>query len=109
MKELFRERDLTRVTYYQSLIEAAGITTFMKNENVSVMEGVSIPEFFPALCVVNDTDYDTAVKIIQEDLLRSESSSSVEVVCGACGKMSPANFEICWSCQTALPDTGNSA
>ena len=103
MKELFRERALTRVNYYRSLLESAGIATFVKNENVSVMEGVSIPEFFPALCVVNDDDYSSAVKMIQEDLSRSDNTSSEEIICRACGKSSPATFDTCWSCQADLP------
>jgi hypothetical protein len=103
MKELFRERALSRVSYYQSLLEAEGIPTFMKNENVSVMEGVSIPEFFPALCVVNDQDYDAAVGLIKADLSRSENCSTEEMACGSCGELSPVNFDTCWNCQSQLP------
>jgi len=97
MKELFRERDLIQVTYYQSILEAAGIPTFVRNENLSVTE-VSIPDFFPALCVVNDTDFDQAVEIIRLDVQRSAETTKTEVVCSHCGEVSPVNLGDCWNC-----------
>ena len=40
----------------------------------------------------------SADKLIQDDISRSE-----EIICEACGKGSPKDFEICWSCQADLP------
>lgn len=98
MKELFHERDLNQVAYYQSILEAAGIPTFVRNENLSASEGVSIPDFFPALCVVNDTDFDQAVEIIRLDVQKSEETSKTDVVCSRCGEVSPKNLGDCWNC-----------
>ncbi len=51
---------------YQSLLEAAGIATHVRNRDLVVMvTEVPIPEFFPALCVVNDGDYDRALEILK--------------------------------------------
>ena len=68
MKELFRERDPSRVGYYQSLLEASGIQTHVRNRDLVTTMGVEvpIPEFFPALCVVNDDDYEAAVEVLRE-------------------------------------------
>lgn len=101
MKELLREREVFRISYFQSLLEAAGIETFIKNKDLSTLE-VSIPVFFPALCVVNDTDYNTALKIIKEDMLRSENASTEEIMCDSCNEKSPASFDTCWNCQKEL-------
>jgi hypothetical protein len=66
MKELFRERDPALVGMYQSLLESAGIATHVRNRDLVVMvTEVPIPEFFPALCVVNDGDYDRALEILR--------------------------------------------
>lgn len=100
MIELFRERDLTQVTYYQSLLEAAGISTFVRNENLSTTEGVSIPDFFPALCIVNDEDRHAAAEIIRDHLKESASTPPPDITCGTCGEISPGNFGACWNCQT---------
>ncbi len=103
MKELFRERDLIKVTYYQSLLEAAGIPTFLRNADISTTEGVSIPDFFPALCILNDDDYQSATELLRNDLRQAESSPMPEVTCGKCGEKSPGNFDTCWNCQSPLP------
>ncbi len=100
MIELFRERDLTQVTYYQSLLEAAGIPTFLRNENLSTTEGVSIPDFFPALCIVNDTDRSAATELIRNHLKQTQTTPSVDITCGSCGELSPGNFGSCWNCQS---------
>ncbi len=67
MRELFRERDFTRVGYYQSILEANEIPTHVRNEHVATMVlEVPIPDLYPALCVVNDEDYDRAMTILRE-------------------------------------------
>ena len=102
MKELFRERDLTRVHYYQSILEAAGIPTFLRNENVSTTRGVSIPDFFPALCVVDDADYEQAVEVIKADVEDSSRAPTEDVLCPHCGESCPGSFGRCWNCQASL-------
>jgi hypothetical protein len=103
MKELFRERDLATVGFYQTVLEEAGISTFVKNENLSTTEGVSIPDFFPALCILNDDDYDTARELIRKRLERAEDAAALaEVVCGNCGETVPGSFDTCWNCQSPI-------
>lgn len=68
MKELFRERDITQIGYYQSILEGEGIRTHIKNESLT-MSGLTefpIPEFFPALCVVDSDDAPRALEILKE-------------------------------------------
>lgn len=103
MIELFRERELTKVHYYRELLEAAGISTFIKNENLSTTEGVSIPDFFPALCIVNDADLENATALIKEHLHQAPADSMPDVVCAQCGQPSPGNFETCWNCGEPFP------
>ena len=107
MIEWFRERDLTQGTYYQSLLEAAGIPTFVRNENLSTTEGVSIPDFFPALCIVNDEDKQAATEIIRTHLRQSESTPPPDITCANCGETSPGNFGSCWNCQEPFASEPN--
>ena len=102
MKELFRESDLTKVSYYQALLEQAGIPTFLRNENLSTTEGLSVPEFYPALCIVNDSDYQSAAELIRAHLKQSGNGSPKDHVCGSCGETSPGNFDTCWNCQATI-------
>ncbi len=104
MKELFRERDFTRVGYFQSILESEGIPTLIRNETLTAsgLADLPIPEFFPALCVVNDADYDAAVVIIRDHLQKDPRSDHPDVKCTSCGETNPANFEICWICGATI-------
>lgn len=102
MVELLRYRDITRITYYRDLLEAAGIRTFIRNENLSTNEGVSIPVFFPALCILDEADQKEAISLIEADMKNATDDSSVEIICKACGEPSPANFDTCWKCGEEL-------
>ncbi len=100
MKELFREQDITRVSYYQMVLEGEGIPTTIRNEYLtcSGLSEIPIPEFFPALCVTEDADYERAVRIIRGHLKENQAGADEEVVCKSCGETNPGNFDICWSC-----------
>ena len=100
MKELFREMDITRVSYYQAILETYGIATLIRNEYLtgSGLTDIPIPEFYPALCVTNDEDYVSAVKIIREHLTANQEHADEEIKCAGCGETNPGNFEMCWSC-----------
>lgn len=104
MKELFRESDFTRVAILQSLLEAESIPTFIRNQDLSSCGpvGFPIPEFYPALCVVNDEDFAAAVTIIRASLLASQHAADSEIPCPACNAMNPGNFRLCWSCDAPL-------
>ena len=101
MKELFRERNQIGMSHYQSLLEAAGIPTFIRNENLSQLEA-PIPVFMPALCVVNDEDFDKAVELIEANRLEAAEAPTAEQKCAQCGETNPGSFEICWHCGADL-------
>ncbi|MES2475034.1 MAG: DUF2007 domain-containing protein [Verrucomicrobiota bacterium] len=109
MKELFREQDITRVSYYKAVLEDNGIATLIRNEYLtgSGLTEIPIPEFFPALCVMNDEDYVQAVAIIREHLTANQKNADIEITCISCGETNPGNFEICWSCGEPVSGTQN--
>jgi hypothetical protein len=103
MKELFREKDFTRVGYFQGILEAEGIPTFVRNQDTTTfLTEVPIPEFYPALCVMNDEDYEEAVRIIRDCIVKDSVSSETEVQCPKCRESNPGNFETCWACGSEL-------
>lgn len=107
MRELFRERDFTKVGYYQSVLEAEGIATLVKNKHLT-MSGLSeipIPEFFPALCVMDDEDYERAMEIIRFRITENSKGAELEIECPACGETNPGNFDFCWSCDAEIART----
>lgn len=67
MKVVFRHWDFTRVGHFQSILESEGIPTQVKNQDlVTMVTEVPIPEFYPALYVMNDRDYEQALEILSE-------------------------------------------
>ena len=108
MKELFRERELETVSFYKQLLENEGIPCLIRNENLT-MSGLTdfpIPEFFPALNVLHDEDYQRAMEIIRQQLHETRTKSAgdpdQESPCPSCGEMNPQNFAQCWSCDSSL-------
>ncbi|MEM9017342.1 MAG: DUF2007 domain-containing protein [Verrucomicrobiota bacterium] len=100
MRELFREKDFSLVGQFRSLLESEGIQVHIRNEYLTGagLTEIPVPEFYPALCVVNDEDYERAMEVIRSHLTRSDKSPGYDWTCAKCGEENPGNFEVCWSC-----------
>lgn len=101
MKPILRERDTASLTPSRHLLEEAGIPTFVRNETLPVTE-VTIPNFMPTLCVVNDEDLPRALELIRGARQRAAEAATDEVACPSCGEKVPGNFEICWNCGESM-------
>ncbi len=101
MREVFVHQDHTRVALYKTLLDEVGIPSFMRNEysNNGVTEMPS-PIFFPALCVVNDEDYERARRVLFE----TPRSQSPDWRCPKCNEQVPGTFDSCWNCAVLRPD-----
>lgn len=109
MKEIYSDRDSVRVGHAKSLLEAAGISCFVRNEASGALIGASIagvlPMFYPVLCVAFDEDYTQARGILKAWLDEQKANpdnqpESPDWICPHCGETVPAGFDECWSCQT---------
>ena len=114
MKEVFRNADSGLVGLYQSILENAGIQTFIGNTSTqqSLVAGLAtaffpLPLFFPVLYVLNDPDYAEAMTILRE-LKDTPATTATEVeaewTCPGCGQAVPGNFTVCWMCQFSKSD-----
>jgi Putative prokaryotic signal transducing protein len=106
MKEVFRNADSALVGLYQSILEDAGIPTFVHNTSTQQMPVAGLltaicplPQFFPTLNVLNDEDYPEAMQL----LLSPAAEDLMEWTCSACGETAPGNFTTCWKCQSGRP------
>jgi hypothetical protein len=99
MREIFVHQDSARVGLYQSILESAGIPTFMRNSiSGTFMTELPAPIFFPVLCVANDEDYDRAMEVLGK-VEKPEPSDAPDWKCPACGETVPGTFDACWKCQ----------
>jgi hypothetical protein len=96
MREVFTSQDLSEVGYYKSMLDGAGIISFIRNENTG-MPAVSGAMFLPALCVTYDEDFDQAIALLKSFRMPEVSGRS-DWRCPSCSEENPGNFEICWKC-----------
>lgn len=105
MKEVFRSSDAGRVGLYQSILADAGIGTFVRNSSTqqtlvhsAMVAFFPLPEFWPALCVVDDADYPEAMTLLRS-VNEPASAARADWQCAGCGETVPGNFDTCWNCQ----------
>jgi hypothetical protein len=109
MRSVFVDQDSARVGHAHSILESAGIASFVRNNLSHTLVGISIVGplriFDPELCVINDEDYERAM-----ELLAGFNPQAVECAprpdwsCPSCKAAVPASFGECWSCQTLHPE-----
>ena len=97
MIKVFEDFDYMRVGQMQSLLEANGIGTFLKNQFGFGGTGeLPFVETVPQLFVLSETDVARAQELIAEHDPQSEAGEAW--TCGACGEENDGHFSICWSC-----------
>lgn len=104
MNEVFRHSDSALVGLYQSVLEDAGLPTFVRNSDTQqalvgslVAAILPLPEFWPVLCVVDDDDYEEAMALLRSTP-SSDSLPQPEWTCPQCGESVPPHFAVCWNC-----------
>ena len=106
MKEVFRNADSGLVGLYQSILDDAGIVTFVQNAGTqqSLVGGLlvaifPIPLFYPTLYVFRDEDYSEAITLFLS--VKDAPSEQDPWICSNCGESVPGNFTDCWKCQSS--------
>ncbi len=97
MKEVFVNQDHARVGYYKSVLDEAGIQSYIRNEYGNNITDIPSPLFFPTLCVVNDEDYESAMGILG-DIYYAPTSQLPDWNCPKCAEWIPGSFDLCWAC-----------
>jgi len=111
VKEVYRSSDTAMIGLFQSILDSAGIPYFVRNSTTqqSIVGGLAtalfpLPEFWPALCVLNDEDYPHAMELLRA----ARDAAPVEQAdwkCTKCGETVPGNFTSCWNCEEQRPAT----
>jgi Putative prokaryotic signal transducing protein len=101
MTEVFRKQDSATIGQLQSLLESAGIQTYLRNEYASCTT-IATPEVTPALCILDDSDVERGVLLIRDFLESASVGLDKETTCASCGEPSPGTFATCWKCGESL-------
>lgn len=97
MREVFVNQDHARVGFYKSILDEADIANFVRNDTANNLSEMPSPLFFPALCVMNDEDYDEAMRILGE-IYYDRAPPIADWKCSQCGEEVPGTFDSCWQC-----------
>ena len=101
MREVFTHQDVTQVGYYKTILDEAGISSFIRNEYTANPE-IAGAMYFPTLCVVDQTDYEKAIALLKSQKF-PETRNEADWICTSCLEANPSNFESCWKCNSLRP------
>lgn len=103
MIKVFEDFDYVKVGQMQSVLEAAGIGTFLKNQFGFGGTGeLPFVETVPQLFVLRDEDVEKAKRLIAET--ESSVEEAVPWVCPECGTEIEGRFTECWNCAESEED-----
>jgi hypothetical protein len=96
-KAVYSAADLFMVTHAANILDNNGIETYIQNNFLSgAMGEIPVFECWPRLFVVNDDQYDKALKIVTAELI--ERKPLPAWICNKCQESNEGAFELCWSC-----------
>lgn len=107
MTLVFTSLDFVAASLIQSMLEAEGIQTEMRNLRTSSLAGeIPVLEVLPEIWVSDPAEAERAKALIAA--FRAEPTETFpEWTCRACGETVPGSFTECWKCgQKADPATG---
>lgn len=97
MKVIYTNESSFLVNNIKNLVEAEKIQVFIKNEYAQGAVGeISVFDSWPELWIVNDSDFERAVDIVESS---RKSNNKAQWTCTHCNEDNDASFEICWKCQ----------
>lgn len=105
MRHVFENIDFTVVGHFQTILEARGIPTEIRNIGTTGLAG-SIPhtQVYPELWVVRNEHEEVAREIIREYREKDESAPKApDWTCPKCGERVEGVFGECWNCGTGVP------
>lgn len=103
MKLVFDHIDFTIVGHLQTLLEAEGIKTEIRNEGGAGAAGeLPFQQVYPELWVLDNADEPRAKAIIKEFRNQSEAApAEPDWTCPVCKEHVEGVFSECWNCGTA--------
>jgi hypothetical protein len=106
--KVFEDFDIALVGYYQSVLQADGIETFMKNQfGTSGAGELPFVEVIPQIWVLDDADVDKARSIILELQGSEEKELALAWDCPQCKEPQEAAFTNCWNCSASRTEATN--
>jgi len=105
MKLVFDNIDFTIVGHLQTLLEAEGIKTEIRNEGGWGSAGaVPVQQVYPELWVLNNADEARAKQIIKDFRTQADAAPvAPDWICPVCKERVEGIFSECWNCGNPAP------
>ena len=112
MREVFVGQDYIRIGHYQSILDAAAIANFVREEprTQSIYADEPLARYYPTLCIANDEDHYEAKRLLGE-AAADHPVEDPDWHCPHCHEEVPGPFASCWQCGSlrAERDAANDA
>ena len=98
MKRLYRAAHLIEATHLKTMLEAMGIESFLRNENLIRVGGeVPFDQCYPEVWIREEEDEPLALRVLDEfkHPLRNRGPAWN---CAQCGERHEGQFSTCWNC-----------
>lgn len=105
MRLIFEHIDFTIVGHMQTILNAAGISTDLRNAGAAGLAGeVPYTQVYPELWILNNSDEERARAIIR-DYREKDAATPIgpDWKCGTCGESVEGQFAACWNCGAPSP------
>ncbi|MBT8147056.1 MAG: DUF2007 domain-containing protein [Gammaproteobacteria bacterium] len=100
MKRVYTADNRALAWHIKNVLESNTVGAEVRNDTLhSAQGGLPITECNPEVWVVNDSDEETALRIIAEQV-EAESSDENLWQCKGCGEKNYDQFDMCWKCQS---------
>jgi hypothetical protein len=93
MRELLTLQDLVLLGHYKSILEAEGITSFIRNEHLQERS----PSDDQVLFIDDDDQFEKALVLLRQHF-RPSPVDKADWICHQCNEAVPGSFETCWKC-----------
>ncbi|HHJ16912.1 MAG TPA: DUF2007 domain-containing protein [Gammaproteobacteria bacterium] len=101
MKLVYTNENRFLVNNAKNILENAGIAVTLTNEYAAGGTGALSPfDTWVELWVVNDSDYEDAVRAIEASPGPEQAG---QWKCDRCGEANEPSFEFCWNCRREKP------
>ena len=102
MKLVYTHENRLLVGNAKNILEAEGIELVLKNEFASgAMAEISLFDAWLELWVLEDSDYDKAILVIENSLSKE---NAIDWKCTQCSEKNDVSFALCWHCGTEGPN-----
>jgi hypothetical protein len=105
MRLVFENIDFTVVGHMQTLLEAEGIRTELRNAGAAGLAGeVPYTQVYPELWVLDWMDEPRALALIRDYRDKDAATPpAADWTCPSCGETVDGVFAECWNCGAAMP------